>query len=124
MYKRQVLYNPKLITKYQYCSNYLGVPTEVTDDWCFETKKGYISRLRIGGKDCYHMYGISYWNDADGAKLADHIKCVYDMPGGKERYWDQVPLEMCIRDRGNRIGNVFLLLRELYDYHFCRIVFE
>ena len=45
-----VLYNPKLITKYQYCSNYLGVPTEVTDDWCFETKKGYISRLRIGGK--------------------------------------------------------------------------
>ena len=47
-----VLYNPKLITKYQYCSNYLGVPTEVTDD----------------------------------------------MPGGKERYWDQVPLEYFLDD--------------------------
>lgn len=93
-----VLYNPKLITKYQYCSNYLGVPTEVTDDWCFETKKGYISRLRIGGKNCFHMYGISYWNDADGAKLAEHIKQVYNMPGGKERYWDQVALEYFLND--------------------------
>lgn len=88
-----LLYNPSLIKKYQYTSNYLGVPTEVTDDWCFETKKGYISKLGIGGKNCYHMYGISYWNDADGTKLAEHIQQVYQMPGGKERYWDQVPLE-------------------------------
>lgn len=27
-----LLYNPKLITKYQYSSNYLGVPVQVTDD--------------------------------------------------------------------------------------------
>ena len=33
-----VLSNPGLITKYQYTSNYLGVPTDFTDDWCFETK--------------------------------------------------------------------------------------
>ena len=88
-----VLSNPKLITKYQYSSNYLGVPTDVTDDWCLETKKGYITRMRLGGKNCYHMFGISYWNKEDGAKLADDIKREYDMPGGKERYWDQVALE-------------------------------
>jgi CTP:phosphocholine cytidylyltransferase-like protein len=29
----------------------------------------------------------------DGAKLAEHIRQVYEMPGGKERYWDQVTLE-------------------------------
>lgn len=91
-----VLYNPKLITKYQYTSNYLGVPVEVTDDWCFLTKKGVITKLCIGGTNCYHMYGISYWNSHDGAKLAEHIKQVYEMPGGKERYWDQVPLEYFI----------------------------
>ena len=93
-----LLGNPALISKYQYSSNYLGVPVARTDDWCFETRNGIISRLRVGGQNCHHMFGISYWNQTDGAKLADHIKQVYEMPGGKERYWDQVPLEYFIKD--------------------------
>lgn len=89
-----LMYNKKLIKKYQYSSNYLGVPVEKTDDWCFEVNnKGYINKMRIGGTGCYHMYGVSYWDANDGAKLSDHIKQVYQSPGGKERYWDQVPLE-------------------------------
>ncbi len=92
------LYNPALITKYQYQSNYLGVKVDKTDDWCFQTSGGIITRLQIGGTDCCHMYGISYWNEEDGARLADHIKEVYEMPGGKERYWDQVPLEYHLGD--------------------------
>lgn len=91
-----VLYNPDLITKYQYTSNYLGVPVQMTDDWCFQTKNQIITQMTIGGTDCHHMYGISYWNAADGAKLFEDIKRVYEMPGGKERYWDQVPLEYCL----------------------------
>ena len=93
-----LLHNPKLIRKYQYASNYLGVPAERTDDWCFETRNGIITRVRVGGRNCHHMFGISYWNQADGAKLADHVKQVYEMPGGKERYWDQVALEYFIKD--------------------------
>jgi CTP:phosphocholine cytidylyltransferase-like protein len=92
------LKNPRLITKYQYTSNYLGVPTTRTDDWCFETKDGIISKLRVGGINCHHMFGVSYWHARDGAKLAGHIKQVYEMPGGKERYWDQVALEYFIKD--------------------------
>jgi CTP:phosphocholine cytidylyltransferase-like protein len=92
------LSNPALIAKYQYASNYLGVPTELTDDWCFETKNGYISKLKVGGKNCHHMFGISYWDEKDGAKMAEHIKAVYEMPGGKERYWDQVALEYFIKE--------------------------
>ena len=38
------------------------------------------------------MVGISYWNDADGHKLSQDIATVYASPGGKERYWEQVPL--------------------------------
>lgn len=91
-----VLSNPKLITKYQYVSNYLGVYTDYTDDWCFETKNKVITKVKIGGNDCHHMFGISYWNAEAGAKLYDDIKKVYEMPGGKERYWDQVPLEYCL----------------------------
>ncbi len=93
-----VLYNPELITKYQYTSNYLGVPVEKTDDWCFEVKNRVITKLCIGGSNCYHMYGISYWNEADGAKLEEDIKKVFEMPGGKERYWDQVALEFCLKN--------------------------
>jgi CTP:phosphocholine cytidylyltransferase-like protein len=92
------LNKPGLITKYQYASNYLGVPAAITDDWCFETKNGYISKLKVGGKNCHHMFGISYWDEKDGAKMAGHIKAVYEMPGGKERYWDQVALEYFIKD--------------------------
>ena len=90
-----VLYNPKLIRKYQYSSNFLGVPVEFTDDWCFETKNRIITKLKLGGTNCYHVYGISYWSQEDGVKLCKDIKTVYEMPGGKERYWDQVPLEYC-----------------------------
>lgn len=93
-----VLYNKRLITKYQYTSNYLGVFTEKTDDWCFEVKNKIITKLKVGGYNCYHMFGISYWNESDGAKLAEHIKDVYNMPGGKERYWDQVALEYFTKD--------------------------
>ena len=90
-----VLFNPELIQKYQYTSNFLGVPVQSTDDWCFETKNHVVTKLKVGGTDCHHVFGISYWTEEDGAKLYEDIKTVYEMPGGKERYWDQVALEYC-----------------------------
>ena len=90
-----VLFKPELISKYQYTSNFLGVPVKSTDDWCFETKNGMITKLGVGGVNCYHAFGISYWNDSDGAKLYEDIKLVYEKPGGRERYWEQVALEYC-----------------------------
>ena len=89
-----LLYNPTLIKKYQYSTNYLGVPTEVTEDWCFTVgSSGYIKSLALGGTDCYHTFGISYWNAEDGAKLCEDIEKVYNAPGGKQRYWDQVAFD-------------------------------
>ena len=87
-----VLYNPKLITKYQYRTNYLGVSVDRTEDWCFTTNSNLIiKKMGIGGFNCYHMYGLSYWTKEDGAKLCKHIQDVYEnLPGGKEKYWDQV----------------------------------
>ncbi len=90
-----VLYNPSLIQKYQYTSNFLGVPTKTTNDWCCETKNNVVIKIQVGGTDCYHLFGISYWNEEDGGKLYEDIKRVYEMPGGKERFWDQVALEYC-----------------------------
>lgn len=88
-----LLYNPKLIKKYQYNSNYLGVPVEKTDDWCFYTENQKIVKMAIGGTNCHHMYGISYWTEEDGKQLARDVEKVFNSPGGKERYWDQVALE-------------------------------
>ena len=86
-----LLHNPDLVKKYHYRSNFLGIPVDRTDDWCVTVKDGIIKSQIVGGTDCYQEVGISYWDAADGAKLAEHIKQTYEMPGGKERYWDQVP---------------------------------
>lgn len=89
-----VISNPVIITKYQYQSNFLGIKMERSDDWCFDTKDGIIIAQKVGGLDTYQMVGISYWTETDGKKLADHIKQAYEMPGGKELYWEQVALKI------------------------------
>lgn len=91
-----VLYNKELIRKYEYTTNYLGMYTDRTDDWCFETKKGFITKVRVGGENVHHMFGISYWTKEDGEKMNDDIEKVFKSPGGKERYWDEVALRECI----------------------------
>ena len=87
-----LLSNPKIITKYHYTSDFLAIKKDRTDDWCFEVKDKVITEEKVGGEDCWQMVGISYWNEEDGRKLANDIPEVYSMPGGKERYWEQVPL--------------------------------
>ena len=84
--------NPKIITKYHYTSDFLAIKKERTDDWCFEVKDGIITDEKVGGEDCWQMVGISYWNENDGHRLSQDIPDVYAAPGGKERYWEQVPL--------------------------------
>ncbi|MBR2676899.1 MAG: NTP transferase domain-containing protein [Solobacterium sp.] len=84
--------NPKIITKYHYSSDFLAIKKDRTDDWCFEVKDGIIKEEKVGGENCWQMVGISYWNEADGHKLSEDISEVYQSPGGKERYWEQVPL--------------------------------
>ena len=87
-----LLSNPKIITKYHYTSDFLAIPMERTDDWCFEVKDGVIKEEKVGGENCWQMVGISYWNKEDGEKLVEDIAAVYSGPGGRERYWEQVPL--------------------------------
>ena len=86
--------NPKIIRKYHYTSDFLAIKKERSDDWCFKVKDGIIQEEKVGGEgdDIWQMVGISYWNEADGHKLSQDIQDVYSSPGGKERYWEQVPL--------------------------------
>ena len=87
-----VLSNPDIIRKYHYQSDFLGIRKDRTDDWCFDVKNGIITDEKVGGQNCWQAIGISYWNDVDGNRLSQDIADVYASPGGKERYWEQVPL--------------------------------
>ena len=80
--------NPKIIKKYHYTSDFLAIKKNRSDDWCFRVKDGIIQEE----KTIWQMVGISYWSEADGHKLSQDIADVYCSPGGKDHYWEQVPL--------------------------------
>ena len=87
--------NPDIIKKYHYTSDFLAIKKDRTDDWCFDVKDGVIVEEKVGGENCWQMVGISYWDEEAGNKLSEDISSVYSSPGGKERYWEQVPLVYC-----------------------------
>ena len=87
-----LLKNPKLIRKYEYSSNFLGIPVARTDDWYFRAKDGVIYEQGVGGTDCYQMVGVSYWDEQAGKNLEKDLEEVFDSPGGRERYWEQTAL--------------------------------
>lgn len=86
------LVNKSLITKYQYRSNYLGVPCDETPDWCFETDDNLrITDLHKPGKNCHHMYGISYYDEPTGKLFEKYVEKIFNHhPGGKNHFWDDV----------------------------------
>ncbi len=84
--------NPKIIKKYHYTSDFLAFKKDRTDDWCFTVENGIITGEKVGGLDCWQVVGISYWNEEDGHKLAADIPDAFASPGGKELFWEQVPL--------------------------------
>ena len=88
------LYNQDLIRKYEYHSNFLGFKVDRSDDWCLETKNGVITKEKVGGVNCYQMCGISYYDKETGKQMEKDIKEVFMSPGGKEKYWEQVMLEV------------------------------
>ena len=86
--------NPSIVKPYNYCSNFLGIKKQRSDDWVVKVKDRIIYEETVGaeGDDIYQMVGISYWDEEAGHKLSQDIQEVYQSPGGKERYWEQVPL--------------------------------
>ena len=89
-----LLSNPEIIKPYHYASNFLGIKKQRSDDWILRVKDGIVCEETVGGEgdDIYQMVGISYWDEEAGWKLSRDIEDVYRSPGGKERYWEQVPL--------------------------------
>ncbi len=85
--------NPKIIRKYHYSSDVLGIWMTHSDDWVLvPDEKRNVAEEKIGGNNCYQMVGIYYWNATDAKKLQAHINEVFtETPNGRERYWETVP---------------------------------
>ena len=60
-------------------------------------KDGMIVEEKVGGQgdNIWRLLGVSYWSETDGHKLSNDLLEIYQAPGGKERYWEQVPLLYC-----------------------------
>ena len=86
--------NPDIIRKYEFNTNYLGAKVKETDDWCFKKVNGCAANYNRGGEDCYQAYGISYWTAEDSEKLKNDIVKVYNSRGGKEYFWEAVPMRV------------------------------
>lgn len=91
-----LLRSPELITKYQYRSNYLAIPVDQTEDWCFSVDgERRITRIAKGSEEpCWQMVGVSYWTAKDGGRLSRDIPAVFNQDeGAKQIFWDDVALD-------------------------------
>ncbi len=87
--------NPAVIKKYHYRSNYLASFALETDDWCFDFNKGFAENYRKGGTYCFNQYEIAYWNEEDSKKLREDWAAEYKKEGGKDLFWEFIPLVQC-----------------------------
>lgn len=94
VFESDLILRPSLLRKYHYTSDFLATYKERVDDWCFKVKDGFITDELLGDYDAWRNCGVSYWGADDGKRLAEHLKEAYESPGGKELYWEEVPLHV------------------------------
>lgn len=94
VFEADLILRPGLLKRYHYTSDFLATYGERVDDWCFKASNGMITDELLGHYDAWRNCGVSYWNEQDGKRLAEHLKSAYEAPGGKELYWEQVPLHV------------------------------
>lgn len=85
--------NKAIITPYQLNTTYYGKKTDLSNDWCFKVKSGIITDIGIGGENVYEMAGISYWTADDAVQLSKDLEEAIHLPGGLEKFWDDIPLK-------------------------------
>lgn len=83
--------DPSIFKKHLEHSCYYGrMQKGFSEDWVFELKDGYISRVGKGGSDTYNMVGISYFKQEDAAVLREEIERAYAVEENGDLFWDDV----------------------------------
>lgn len=89
--------NPAVITHEHGSSDYLGSYAARTDDWSLQVIDGRATNYVKGNSDCYNCYGISFWTPEDCDRLRADIESVWNEPGGRDVFYEFVPL-VCRKD--------------------------
>ncbi len=97
--------NTNVIQKYHISSDYLGSYVKETDDWCLQEVNGRAVNYRKGNTNCFNCYGISFWTPEDCDKLRTDIESVWNEDGGKDIFYEFVPLV-------NRKENYYVKIHE------------
>ena len=84
--------NPEVIRKFHVSSNYLGSFVKETDDWSLQEVDGRAVNYRKGNTHCFNCYGISFWTPEDCDKLRADIESVWNEEGGRDVFYEFVPL--------------------------------
>lgn len=66
-----------------------------SDDWVFGVDGGRITRVGKGGDDCFNMVGVSYFRQADAARIADAVKAAAAKPENAQLFWDEIVDRLC-----------------------------
>ena len=81
-----------------------------SDDWVFDTDAaGRITRVGKGGTDCFNMVGVSYFRQADAAKVARAVAEDAKRPENANLFWDEVV------DRLVKSGELDLVVHPVAD---------
>ena len=65
-----------------------------TKEWCMEEdEKGYISSIKIGGKNSWFMLGHAFWDENFSKEFISILEQDYNKPETRDKLWEQIFLE-------------------------------
>ena len=66
-----------------------------TSEWCLEyNKKGLITKVDIGGRDSYAMFGPAFFSRSFSETFLPVANAYYNIPGTEQFYWEHVYMEL------------------------------
>ncbi len=66
-----------------------------TSEWCVSfNKKGRITSVEVGGRDCWFMYGPVFFSKEFSREFFPVLGKYYEMPGTEQLYWENVLMEL------------------------------
>lgn len=62
-----------------------------TREWCMQTDaQGYISHVKVGGKNAWYMLGHAFWSEDFSAQFLPYLNEVYHLPQTQGLFWEDI----------------------------------
>ena len=82
---------PMEFEKSCYCCTWTEQPTK---EWLLTVENHHVVNCSFGGNYGWQLFSISFWNAADGKRLAHHLEEAYNTPDFWPFYWDDIALTL------------------------------